>query len=1049
MLKHGIYEQLINLLIKSELDSVSHKKLILKSRVDTDESSSVLTQYITGIIKKRLDEVMYDGKGLVGQLETINKILKSLGVDSDYEPFFVKNQGGSFEKLLAFGERNNDLTAEERNPQMERPTSSISHTSLFTGSPLEPSMYSELKKEILSSDRIDMLVSFIKWSGIRMLINELKTFTSKGGELRIITTTYMGVTDMKSIEELSRLPNTSIKISYDTKTTRLHAKTYIFHRETGFSTAYVGSSNLSNIAISSGLEWNVKITEKDLPETMNKVNATFESYWNSDDFESYSHDQKSKLESAIRSEKQSGRERNGRFIADIHPYAYQQNILDILDAEREVHGRFRNLVVAATGTGKTVISALDYRRFCSRNPGKPNRLLFIAHRKEILEQALDCFRSVLRDYNFGDLEVGNSAPAVKDHLFMSIQMFNSRELVNSTSPDFYDFIIVDEFHHAAAPSYQKLLSYFRPKILVGLTATPERMDGQDVLQYFDNHISAEIRLPEAIERKLLSPFQYFGITDIIDLRTVKWSKGGYDRNDLSTIYTSVETSSKERVSLIIDSLMKYVDDINKVKGLGFCVSKQHCRFMSEQFNSYGIDSVYVTSDSSEEERKSASKRLKRGEIKFIFAVDIYNEGVDIPQINTVLFLRPTESLTVFLQQLGRGLRLSDGKDCLTVLDFVGQANKNYNFREKFSAMLPKTSRGILSEITEGFPDVPKGCYIQLEKKAQEYILNNIRHAVGSRSMIISRLSTFSADSGLPLTLENFLEFYHIDLKDIYSRYSFARLKADAGVEPDFIDPLEPVITKAFSRLCSIDSRRWIKFLLNILKNSNEPDFRQLSPAEARMCNMFQFTVWRKSYSGCGFNSPLEGILKLRESEPLKRELIELLEFRLSRIDFIDRQVDIGFDSPLDLHCSYTRDQILVAMDFMNPENVREGVKYLPDLNIDILFVTLNKLEKDYSPSTLYRDYSISDTLFHWQSQSTTSESSRTGQRYINQKTNGGKILLFIRENKEDSAGAVPYTYLGPVDYVSHEGSNPISIVWRVQNPIPARYLEITSKLLSA
>jgi hypothetical protein len=289
----------------------------------------------------------------------------------------------------------------------------------------------------------------------------------------------------------------------------------------------------------------------------------------------------------------------------------------------------------------------------------------------------------------------------------------------------------------------------------------------------------------------------------------------------------------------------------------------------------------------------------------------------------------------------------------------------------------------------------------------------------------------------------------MNLKDIYSKYSFARLKADAGVEPDFIDPLEPVITKAFSRLCSIDSRRWINFLLDMLRSPDERDFRHLSPAETRMCNMFQFTVWRKSYSECGFNSPEEGILKLRESGTLKRELIELLEFRLSGIDFIDRHVDIGFDSPLDLHCSYTRDQILVAMDFMHPENVREGVKYLPDLNIDILFVTLNKLEKDYSPSTLYRDYSISDTLFHWQSQSTTSESSRTGQRYINHKATGGKILLFIRENKEDSAGAVPYTYLGPVDYVSHEDSNPISIVWGLQNPIPARYLEITGKMLSA
>ena len=1047
MLKDGIYDQLISSFINNDLDKLSDIKFIQKSPIDLDEAARLLTLYLNEIIEKSLENIKNQGKGLIGQVELVNRILDSIGSEDGYRPY-INQHGNTAEKLLALIDRKDSFNSTEKRFHVERPISSISQSSLFTGSFREPSMYSELKKEILSSDRIDMLVSFIKWSGIRMLINELKTFTMKGGELRIITTTYMGVTDMKSIEEISSLPNTRIKISYDTKTTRLHAKTYIFHRDTGFSTAYVGSSNLSNIAISSGLEWNVKITEKDLPGTMNKVNATFESYWNSDDFESYSHDQKSKLEDAISSEKMSGHERKGRFIADIHPYAYQQNILDILDAERDVHGRFRNLVVAATGTGKTVISALDYRRFCSRNPGKPNRLLFIAHRKEILEQSIDCFRSALRDYNFGELSVGNAVPEGTDHLFMSIQMFNSKELVNSVSPEFYDFIIVDEFHHAAAPSYQKLLSYFRPKILVGLTATPERMDGHDILQYFDNHISAEIRLPEAIERKLLSPFQYFGITDIIDLKTVKWSRGGYDRNDLSDIYTGGDKSSIERVSLIMDSLIKYVDDINKVKGLGFCVSKQHCRFMAEQFNSYGISSVYITSDSSEEERSSASIRLARGEIKFVFAVDIYNEGVDIPQINTVLFLRPTESLTVFLQQLGRGLRLSDDKDCLTVLDFVGQANRNYNFGEKFSAILSKTSRGLVSEITEGFPDVPKGCYIQLEKKAQEYILNNIRQAVGSRSMIISRISTFSADSGLPLTLENFLEFYHMDLKDIYSKYSFARLKADAGVDPDFNEPLEPLITKAFSKLCSIDSRRWINFLLNMLKSQENMNFRHLSPVEIRMCNMFQFTVWRKSYSECGFNGPEEGILRIKQSGPLNKEMIDLLEFRLSRIDFIDSHVDIGFDSPLDLHCSYTRDQILVAMDFMNPENVREGVKYLPDLNIDILFVTLNKLEKDYSPSTLYRDYSISHTLFHWQSQSTTSESSKTGQRYINHKALGSRILLFVREDKEDSAGAVPYTYLGPVDYVSHEGSNPMSIVWKLQNPIPARYLEITGKLLS-
>ena len=525
MLKDGIYDQLISSFINNDLDKLSDIKFIQKSPIDLDEAARLLTLYLNEIIEKSLENIKNQGKGLIGQVELVNRILDSIGSEDGYRPY-INQHGNTAEKLLALIDRKDSFNSTEKMFHVERPITSISQSSLFTGSYREPSMYSELKKEILSSDRIDMLVSFIKWSGIRMLINELKTFTMKGGELRIITTTYMGVTDMKSIEEISSLPNTRIKISYDTKTTRLHAKTYIFHRDTGFSTAYVGSSNLSNIAISSGLEWNVKITEKDLPGTMNKVNATFESYWNSDDFESYSHDQKSKLEDAISSEKMSGHERKGRFIADIHPYAYQQNILDILDAERDVHGRFRNLVVAATGTGKTVISALDYRRFCSRNPGKPNRLLFIAHRKEILEQSIDCFRSALRDYNFGELSVGNAVPEGTDHLFMSIQMFNSKELVNSVSPEFYDFIIVDEFHHAAAPSYQKLLSYFRPKILVGLTATPERMDGHDILQYFDNHISAEIRLPEAIERKLLSPFQYFGITDIIDLNRVKWSRGG-------------------------------------------------------------------------------------------------------------------------------------------------------------------------------------------------------------------------------------------------------------------------------------------------------------------------------------------------------------------------------------------------------------------------------------------------------------------------------------------------------------------------------------------
>ena len=883
MLHPGLYEQVINNALTSELSGIPEARKSI-APIDKAEAAKVLAQYLADVVQKGMENVLDNGGDLSAQIELANQIVALIQNTTQEADFASLGVDQRAEQLLALlREQAPQLAVGKTAADLSRPETSIAQSSLFTGAIHEPQMYTELKKEILSADRIDMLVSFIKWSGLRLLIDELGEFTQNGGELRIITTSYMGATDVKAIEELRALPNTRIKVSYDTKRTRLHAKTYVFYRNTGFTTAYVGSSNLSNAAISSGLEWNVKVTRRDLPETITKIAATFESYWNSNEFEYYSEDQKERLARALKAEKYFDANNTALYTMDITPYPYQQEILDRLEAERTVRGYTRNLVVAATGTGKTVISALDYKRFRKQIPGKPCRLLFVAHREEILRQSLYTFRAVLKDANFGELFVGNHRPETIDYLFLSIQTFNSQDFTTKTAPDFYDYIIVDEFHHAAAPTYQKLLSYYQPKILLGLTATPERMDGKSILPYFNYRIAAEIRLPEAIDRKLLCPFQYFGVTDTVDLNTLKWSAGGYDKGELSALYTFSGAVANRRADLVVSSLLKYVTDIDEVKGLGFCVTVDHAQFMSRYFNDHGIPSIFLTGKSSDEERNSAKDRLIGGDIRFIFVVDIYNEGVDIPEVNTVLFLRPTESLTIFLQQLGRGLRLEENKECLTVLDFIGQANKRYNFEDKFAALLSNTSRSLTREIKDGFVSAPKGCYIQLEKKAAKYILDNIRASYGNTAGLVSRVASFTEDSGLELTLANFLEYYHLDPRTIYKFSTFSRLCARADTIDDFQEPLEEVLTKAMGRLAVIDSRRWIRFLMGLLPRLDNVNFAALGELERRMLQMFYVTVWGKAAEDWASDEVLDHLYALSDSPVLLGELQDLLRYRYEHV----------------------------------------------------------------------------------------------------------------------------------------------------------------------
>lgn len=1045
MLKTGLYEQVINELIDEQIFENS-EMLVQTAPIDDGEATKILSKYMVEIIEQVLDNVRDCGGNLQDQIALINRIIHYLQVETNDTEFSQMSVAKRAEQLFAILSKKNSIFAINEKAEVVRPETSIAQSSLFTGAIHEPQMFTELKKEIITSDRIDMLVSFIKWSGLRLIIDELLAFTQRGGKLRIITTSYMGATDIKAVEELGKLSNTEIKVSYDTKRTRLHAKTYVFYRDTGFTTAYVGSSNLSNAAISCGLEWNVKITKKDLPEAIDKIKATFESYWNSTEFEYYSETQKERLSYALRAEKFLSVGNKRVYTLDITPYAYQQEILDRLDAERTIRGYYRNLIVAATGTGKTVVSAFDYKRFKKQNSNSACRLLFVAHREEILNQSIDTFRSVLKDANFGALFVGNNKPDTIENLFISIQTFNSQDFTSKTSPDFYDYIVIDEFHHAAAPTYQKLLTYYTPKVLLGLTATPERMDGKNILEYFDNRIAAEIRLPEAIDRKLLCPFQYFGVTDIVDLDDLKWSRGGYDKTELSNIYTISEGVAIRRADHVITSILKYVTDIDDVKALGFCVSVEHAKFMSDYFNSHNIPSMYLVGSSSDDERKSAKKKLIDGKIRFIFVVDIYNEGVDIPEVNTVLFLRPTESLTVFLQQLGRGLRLAEGKECLTVLDFIGQANKRYNFEDKFAALLSNTTRNVQREIKDGFISVPKGCYIQLERKAQKYILDNIRASLNSKVGLISKIKNFASESGLEPTLINYIRYYHLDVKTIYNKkLTFYSLCEQEGILPVkyhlFADPY-----RILFHFCCIDSIKWIDFICTEMELGRFNDLSVYNAEQQLMIKMLYASIWDKTPKTEGFANEVDALNLLFDDEYFVKELKDLLALCKENIVIVGQNPELDYSCPLEVYCTYTRAQALAALDFCEDYSISEGVKYLKEKRTDVFFTTLNKSDKFYSPTTAYKDYSINENLFHWQSQSTTSENSTTGYRYINHDSMDNTVLLFMRENKSDQFGPQAFIFLGKVHYVNHEGSKPMNIVWRLDNNIPAKFLSKTNKL---
>ena len=1025
---HGLYDHLVDVALKTKVDGIGDPRLVELTDVDAEDAHTAIAQYLERLLAESLS-TLRGREAAERQRRLVDRVIGVLVAElgDDWADRF--NLASPLRRLLA-------VHAEPRELAAMRPDTPLARSALLTGARLDPSLASQLSKEFAAADRVDILCSFIKWSGIRLLMDSLRALTatphSDGPRLRVISTSYMGATDANAIEALRDLPNTQVKVSYDTERTRLHAKAYLVHRTTGFGSAYIGSANVSRAALSEGLEWTSKISQYELPHLWQKIVATFEGYWNDDEFECFDGTALPRLREAINRERTRGTFEVGDLPTfDLRPYPFQEEILDALAAEREVHGKTRHLVVAATGTGKTMIAAFDYKRWAgSRKPS----LLFIAHREEILRQALGTYRAVLRDQNFGDILVGGTIPEQYNHLFCSIQSYNSRNL-HSLPVDRFDYVVVDEFHHAAARSYRQLLDTAQPKVLLGLTATPERADGLDVLTPFGGETTAEVRLPDAISRRLLCPFQYFGVADSVDLDGMTWQRGGYRIEELDAVYTGNDI----RAGLVFDKVREILLDPRQARGLGFCVSVAHANFMASFFTERGIPAIALSAETPGEERRAAKERLIRREINFIFVVDLYNEGVDIPEVDTVVFLRPTESLTVYLQQLGRGLRLHDDKDCLTVLDFIGAQHRQFRFASRFRALSTDPTGRLEREIESGFPHLPAGCFIRLERVAQQRVLENVRQSLTlRRPQMVSDIRQLGRHLGRAPTIRESLEYLDTTLSEVLKRGLWSRLLNDAGLADVPAGADEDRLAKGIHRIVHIDDPQQLRFLLAHLDGQTPSD----RLAERRRA-MLHVTLWGAE----GISMTLDQAdARLRANSSALADLKAVLDYRLHHTRTRPTELLPHLAGPLALHAEYTRDEALVGLGHWALDrrpDFREGVLHIPARKVDAFFITLQKTEEAYSPTTMYEDYAISDELFHWQSQSTTSADSPTGQRYIRHREQGYTPLLFVRERKLLPGGlASPYAFLGPAHYVSHQGSRPLSIVWRLQTPMPTRLARV-------
>ncbi|MGD9960155.1 DUF3427 domain-containing protein [Nocardioides sp.] len=993
-----------------------------------------------------------DAAAVVAASGVVNSAIEALGAD------FIGDQVALPPRLLR-GVRKIGGLADGSLPA--HPTIPLTSSELLVNGAGEPAFGKVLKEEIRCAEEVDLICAFVGYTGFQPLKEEFRELLDRGGRLRVITSTYLGSTSAKALDELVEI-GADVRVNYQGQTTKLHAKAWLFRRPGELDTACVGSSNLSDAALYSGLEWNVRLARTDAPAVFGRIQQTFDSYWHTPVYETYTTRDRARLDAALLAAKgyadqahsktsQRTIDQLNRQLADayaelsLQPKPHQRLVLDTLNLRRESFDEHRHLVVAATGTGKTVIAALDYARLCV--PGKPRpRLLFVAHREQILEQARTTFRKALKDPSFGELLSGGMAPSSDRYVFAMVQTLHRR--LAAVPPDDYDVIYIDEAHHGSASSWREVIEHFSPLEIVGLTATPERADGTSIVGLFGGQYSTELRLWEAVEDQLLAPFDYVGVDDGTDLRQLSWRQGDYAVGELEAVYTG----DHQRVKLIVQAIERWVDVPAAMRALGFCVSISHAKFMTHQFVRLGMRADYLDGTHDQAHRDEVLANLRTGQLQVVFSVDVLGEGIDVPDVDTLLLLRPTQSPVLFAQQLGRGLRQAPGKSSCLVLDFIGQHRAEYRYEARFQALI-NPARGSLREQAENeFPFLPAGCAINLERVARERVLARLKALAPKAGLVglkkdLVATGARSLESFLSLTERSVEQFYAADGR----KASWTRLRRAVGFADGMTEPSDPALREEEGDLLRrVGFAQHVTDALRVntwsawLAGDQAPHAAELSTTQTRLAMQLMHLL------GMRPATVHRGFEQLWRHPTVRAEVVELLRLVHAQRDASVVPLLGLEDVPLMAHARYTRTEVFAAMGVSaieKPKEHREGVYFVPDSRTQLMFVTLNKDEAKFASNIQYKDHAISADLFHWESPNNWRQHTSAMLRCVGRGSQSSRHrLLFVREK---SNGGIEGTFrcFGQVDlYGELEGDRPVGLTWKLRQRLPELIFETTSLL---